>query len=149
MLKLRDIMTRDVFTLSSTIDASRAAWELSVRGYTGAPVQDARGRLVGVLSRSDLMDPERTEGSLEGKAVQDLMTPAMFTLYPEAPVSSAIGLMVREGIHRVIVMDDDRQMVGIVTSSDILHSLVSGELVDATLPSAFSTMGSFGEPARA
>ena len=122
-LKIADIMTRQVFTLEASCQADQAAWELSLRGYTGAPVRDGRGRLVGVLSRSDLMDPERHDGALSGKQVQDLMTPAMFTLHPQAPVIQAIRLMVREGIHRVIVMDDRREMVGIITSSDVLNAL--------------------------
>jgi len=130
MLKIADIMTKHVFTLEASCQAHRAAWELSLRGYTGAPVRDDRGRLVGVLSRSDLMDPERHDGALAGKQVQDLMTPAMFTLHPSAPVIQAIRLMVREGIHRIIVMDERREMVGIITSSDVLTALACGELMD-------------------
>jgi CBS domain-containing membrane protein len=130
MLKIADIMTRHVFTLEASCHAQQAAFELSLRGYTGAPVRDERGRLVGVLSRSDLMDPERHDGALAGKQVQDLMTPAMFTLHPAAPVIQAIRLMVREGIHRVIVMDERREMVGIVTSSDVLDALARGELFE-------------------
>ena len=128
MLKIADIMTRDVFTLPATCRADQAACELALRGFTGAPVHDDAGRLVGVLSRSDLMDPERNEGALDGKEVQDLMTPAMFTLAPGDSVLRAIQLMVREGIHRVLVMDERRQMVGIVTSSDVLRAVVRGQL---------------------
>jgi CBS domain-containing membrane protein len=135
MLKIADIMTRHVFTLEASCHAHEAALELSSRGYTGAPVRDERGRLIGVLSRSDLLDPERHEGGLEGKQVQDLMTPAMFTLHPTAPVIQAIRLMVRECIHRVIVMDERRQMVGIITSSDVLHAVARGELVEAAFGS--------------
>ena len=52
MLRISDVMTRDVFTLAASTPAETAAWELIVRGFTGAPVRDARGRLVGVLSRT-------------------------------------------------------------------------------------------------
>jgi len=133
MLTIGDIMSSDVFTLAASCPADQAAWELSVRGFTGAPVRDESGRLVGVLSRSDLADPERNEGGLQAKEVADLMTPAMFTLHPASPVIQAIKLMVREGIHRVIVMDERRQMVGIVTSSDVLNALVRGELLGDSL----------------
>jgi CBS-domain-containing membrane protein len=130
MLTIRDIMTPEVFTLPASCRADQAAWELSLRGYSGAPVRDESGRLVGVLSRSDLADPERNQGSLEAKEVQHLMTPAMFTLPPAAPVSQAVRLMVREGIHRVIVMNDRRELVGILTSSDVMAALLRGELSD-------------------
>jgi predicted transcriptional regulator len=131
MLKISDVMTRDVFTLAASTPAETAAWELSVRGFTGAPVRDARGRLVGVLSRSDLTDPERHQGGIEAKEVRDLMTPGLFTLNPSEPVVRAARLMVREGIGRVLVMDRG-EMVGIVTSSDILSQVAGshGAAVD-------------------
>lgn len=134
MLKISDVMTRDVFTLSVSARADQAAWELSARGFTGAPVRDARGRLVGMLSRSDLVDPERTQGGLDGKDVQDVMTPALFTLQPSEPLTRAVRLMVREGIRRVVVMEPSGEMVGIVTSSDILRQLAWGEGLDAVAP---------------
>ena len=137
MLKLSDIMNRDVFMLSASAPADQAAWELATRGFTGAPVSDETGRLVGVLSRSDLMDPERNQGSLGDKEVADLMTRAIFALEPQAPVIKAIRLMVREGIHRVIVMDARREVVGIVTSTDVLNALARGELSASEFPMGF------------
>jgi predicted transcriptional regulator len=131
--KISDVMTRDVFTLDASTPAETAAWELSVRGFTGAPVRDGRGRLVGVLSRSDLTDPERVQGDLGGKEVQDLMTPALFSLEPSESVNRAIRLMVREGIRRVLVMERNGALVGIITASDILRQLAWGG-VDADVP---------------
>ncbi len=132
-IKIGDVMTREVFTLSASTPAETAAWELSVRGFTGAPVRDGRGRLVGVLSRSDLTDPERVQGDLAGKQVQDLMTPALFSLEPSESINRAIRLMVREGIRRILVMEKSGALVGIVTSSDILRHLAWGG-ADADLP---------------
>jgi CBS-domain-containing membrane protein len=150
MITIADIMTRDVFTLPASARADKAAWELSLRGITGAPVRDGRGRLVGVLSRSDLADPERSEGPLEAKEVQHIMTPALFTLLPSEPVSKAIKLMVREGIHRVIVMDENHEMVGIVTSSDVLGALSRGELADESFaPAPYGRAAAAGAQAAA
>jgi predicted transcriptional regulator len=132
-IKISDVMTREVFVLDASTPAETAAWELSVRGFTGAPVRDARGRLVGVLSRSDLTDPERVQGHLAGKDVQDLMTPALFSLDPSESVNRAIRLMVREGIRRVLVMEKNGTLVGILTASDVLRQLAWGG-VDAELP---------------
>lgn len=123
MLTISDVMTQEVFTLAASTPAETAARELASRGFTGAPVRDARGRLVGVLSRSDLSDPERNHGSIANKEVQDLMTPALFTLEPWESLTRASRLMVREGIRRIIVMEKGGRMVGIVTASDILCHL--------------------------
>jgi predicted transcriptional regulator len=131
MLKIGDIMSRDVFTLTVSTPAEEAAQELSVRGFTGAPVCDARGRLVGILSRSDLVDPERGGGDLRHRQVRDLMTPAIFTLHPSEPLLNAVRLMLREGIRRVVITDHQGKMVGIVTTTDVLQVLARTEMSDA------------------
>jgi predicted transcriptional regulator len=145
MVKISDVMSRDVFTLLASAPAEQAAWDLSARGFTGAPVRDERGRLVGMLSRSDLVDPERIQSRGGARQVQDLMTPALFTLPPGESISRAVRLMVREGIRRVVVMERSGEMVGIVTSSDILRHLAShlawDDDIDTSLP-----MGSVGVP---
>ena len=48
-------MTRDVLTLSPEMSLERAAERLIERGVSGAPVVDKRGRLVGILSESDIL----------------------------------------------------------------------------------------------
>lgn len=48
-------MTRDVLTLSPEMTLERAAEQLVQRGVSGAPVVDERGRLVGILSESDIL----------------------------------------------------------------------------------------------
>ena len=135
MLKIGDIMSTDVFTLAASAPAEEAAAELGLRGFTGAPVCDSRGRLVGVLSRSDLCDPERGGGDLRHRQVRDLMTPAIFSLLPSEPVSSAVRLMLREGIRRVVVADKAGRMVGIVTATDVLQLLARADMSDAVTPS--------------
>lgn len=50
-----DVMTRDVLTLSPGMTLEQAAERLVQRGVSGAPVVDDRGRLVGILSESDIL----------------------------------------------------------------------------------------------
>jgi CBS-domain-containing membrane protein len=130
MLKIRDIMTRDVFTLSPQATPEEAAWALAVRGISGAPVRDAMGRLLGVLSRADLSDPDRAAWRSAGKTVRDLMTPALLTLRAADPVLNAVQLMVREEIRRIVILDEYGQLAGIVTATDVLRALADGLLDD-------------------
>ena len=52
MLRIKDIMTRNVYTVEPGASAEEAAWGLTRRHIGGAPARDADGNLVGVLSSS-------------------------------------------------------------------------------------------------
>src|SRR5262245_59819036 len=127
MLRIRDIMTRKVFTLSEQTSLEEAAWGLTANAVSGAPVRDRNGHLVGVLSKSDLVDPDR--GATQ--TVSEAMTPALLALRADDPAMDAVRLMVADGIHRVIVMDERGRLAGIVTPMDVLRALVRGAHLDA------------------
>lgn len=131
MLRISDIMTREVFTLRPTATADEASWALAVRGISGAPVRDGMERLVGVISRSDLSDPERHPLGLGEQQVKDIMTPAMLTMQESEPALNAVRLMVREAVHRVLVVNEAGDLVGIVTPTDVLRALLEGDSLDA------------------
>jgi CBS-domain-containing membrane protein len=126
MLTIADIMTRDVFTLTPDLSAADAAAALVSRGFSGAPVRDAAGRVLGVLSRTDLTDPDRRPPG-SARSVADLMTPGLLALRASDPVMSAVRLMVREEVHRIVVLDEHGGLAGIVTPSDVLRALIAGD----------------------
>jgi len=125
MLCVRDIMTSDVFSLPSDAPIEQAIWSFSAKEISGAPVRDPRGNLVGVLSKSDLVDPMRHELNEEA-TVADAMTPAVWAVHPDASVMDAVRLMVDKGIHRVLVVRGPGQLEGIVTSMSIMKALADG-----------------------
>jgi CBS domain-containing protein len=124
VLSVADIMSRNVLTLSPEMSADEAARALAERGISGAPVSDRTGRLIGVLSRTDLADPERRPTMARPRTVGELMTAGLLTLRESEPAMNAIRLMVREEVQRIVVLDDDGRLVGIVTPSDVLAALV-------------------------
>lgn len=127
MLKIRDIMSHKVFTLRAEATAEDAAWGLVAHNVGGAPVRDRHGKLVGVLSKSDLVDPDRAEPEA---SVADVMTPILMALHADDPALDAVRFMVMEGVHRVIVLDEAGQLTGIVTPMDVLRALVQGARFD-------------------
>jgi predicted transcriptional regulator len=135
MLTVGDIMTREVMTLSDTDRMDDAAWRLTLRGVGGAPVTDKDGNLVGMLSKSDLIDPDRPDYD-GATTVEDVMFPAVFALPRQAPAMDAAKYMVSEGVHRLLVLDDAGKLAGIVTTMDLLKALVrTNELtLDADAP---------------
>ena len=126
MLTVRDIMTANVYTVEADASAEEAAWGLTRRHIGGAPVRDSRGNLVGVLSKGDLVNPEPSQWIKGEATVGDLMNPDVFAVYAEDPALAAAAGMVQRNMHRVIVLDEEQKMIGIVTSMDIVKAVAAG-----------------------
>jgi CBS domain-containing protein len=146
----KDIMNPNVVTVSDTLDLREAAKILVEEGISGAPVVDELGNLLGVISQSDLVEYELTmerEPTVEAPfyrrpyddslhpsrgfqieelpvdTVKDVMTPFLVTVEEHTPIREVAARMAKFGIHRLIVVDEDQQLRGIVTSMDVLRWL--------------------------
>ncbi len=119
-----DIATKPVVTLSSTQTVESARRWLSVGAdgnrHQGFPVVDPAGRLVGVLTRRDILDP-RVGGGRELREI--LCRPPKF-VYDDSTARQAANHMVNHDIGRLPVVDRAQppRLVGIVTRSDILSA---------------------------
>ena len=134
MLKIRDIMTTDVYVVDADASAEEAAWGLTRRHIGGAPVRDHSGGLVGVVTKGDLVNPEPSQWIHGEATVEDLMNPDVLALFADDPaLSAAVGMATRK-IHRVVVVDQSRRMTGIVTAFDIVKAVAAG--LDFRVPPA-------------
>jgi len=123
--RVSDVMTEPVVFVNAkhTLDE---AWQiLHAHGISGAPVLGASGRLVGMITRSDLADPRRR--SLSMSTVEDVATRIIYAVRASDPIMNAVRLMLHENIHRALVVNEDGTIAGIVAPTDILKALVSGE----------------------
>ena len=93
------------------------------------------GRLAGMLSSRDLMKlkffipkivGDRGEYLDEKFRIEKLMQSPPFTLTPGATVGEAAEQMIESGVHAAAVVDDSDQVLGIVTTSDVMRSLLHG-----------------------
>ncbi len=131
MCKVAEIMTRKVLTVAAEADLEDAAWGLTLKRISGAPVKDKWGNVIGVLSKSDLLDPnERDLRSDESPKARDVMTPVLFAARETDPVGFAVRRMVETGVHRLVVLDERGILIGVVTPMDVLRGLLEGK-VDA------------------
>ena len=127
---VRQLMTKDPTTIpvGATLDEARALFQ-QAHGRHLPVLQGAW--LVGILSDRDVR-----RGIGAGRAgdypVDELMTRAPTTLDPEAPVSQAARDMIRLRISAVPVVDDN-ELVGIVTSTDLLDHCMN-HLREASKP---------------
>ena len=121
-----DLMASDPIVLSADLPLDEAAELLDRHHIGGAPVVDAAGALVGVLSLADLARARSTEhlwASWPSLAVRHLMTSPAVTVRRSTPMVLAAARMERHHIHRlVVVADDDEALpIGIVSTTDLAH----------------------------
>jgi CBS-domain-containing membrane protein len=94
-------------------------------GVSGAPVLGACGKLVGIVTLSDLADPRRRTPATAG-TIEDAMTRVVYAVRASDPVMAAVYLMLDEHIHRALVVNDDGTVAGIVAPIDVLRALANG-----------------------
>jgi CBS domain-containing protein len=123
--KVRDVMTEPLMFLHAGQSQDDASAILRARGVSGAPVLGDGGKLVGVVSMSDLADPRR-RSPLTAGLVSDAMTRVVYAVRATDPVMAVIHLLMDEQIHRAIVVNDDGSLAGIVVPTDILRAIARG-----------------------
>lgn len=128
MLLVRDIMTESVLVLTENTALMEAATTLSNMGVTGAPVCDPQGRVIGVVSKSDIIARLTDGRSSTELHVGDLMTTKVFSVRPDETLGRAVKQMVAENVHRIMVVDEEHKLLGILTPMDVLKALVNGTL---------------------
>jgi CBS domain-containing membrane protein len=135
-LAIRDVMTRDVVTLSESDTLARAMQVFQHEHITGAPVVNVRGELVGLISRSDLLSAIESareargarpaaDGETPGGLVAERMTSDVVFVRDIAPLIEAARIMCVGHWHRVPVVDAYDKLCGIVSTMDILAALVN------------------------
>ncbi|WP_306310817.1 CBS domain-containing protein [Streptomyces hydrogenans] len=113
-LKVGGLMTDDVVSALPDTSFREVAKLLAEHDITGLPVVDADDHVVGVVSESDLL----ARRALTARGV--MSTPAV-TVHAEEAAADAARLMVRRGVERLPVVDEEERLVGIVTRRDLLR----------------------------
>jgi CBS domain-containing protein len=104
--------------------ASKSACQLVEQGLEGAPVVDGEGRFEGVVSLSTL----RAATSGEGRTVEAFIDGAASTVHESAHLDVAVEALAIATRHWVPVLDDDRMVVGTVSTSDVVRGYRLGLL---------------------
>ena len=146
MQRVMDVMTRDVFAVAPDTSLETAARLLAQKRISGASVI-ANGRVVGVVSASDLVDPDTDTSGIPGYPlyyrvmdglaeeigdhvrirpgrVTEVMTHAVVSIPAEASAVDAAARMLQLGVHRLLVVRGDDELVGVVTTVDVLRAFV-------------------------
>jgi CBS domain-containing protein len=145
-MKASDIMVTDVITVTPESDVREVATLLLTNHISAAPVVDAEGRLVGMISEGDLvrrgeagtaherpwwlqmlMGRELMAGEFlreHSRRVGDLMTREVVSAEPDMPVADIATLLERHRIKRVPIVKDGR-ITGIVSRANLIQALAT------------------------
>ena len=141
-MKVEEIMTKDVITVSPKTPIHEAAGLMIDHGVSGLPVVDDAGSVVGIVSEGDLIlrekprerapwwrlffgDAERLAREYQkahGMTVGEVMTRSLIAVSPDFPIESAALILDQHRIRRVPVVADG-QLLGILSRGDLIKAL--------------------------
>ena len=150
MLKVKDIMTKALITVSPDTEIVQATKLLLENRINGIPVTDETGKLVGILCQSDLIAQqkklpipsfftfldglitltsmkqlEKQVQKIAAVTVAQAMTPNPVTVQPDTNIEAMAALMVDQSFHTIPVVEEG-VLLGIVGKEDILKTLMPG-----------------------
>ena len=122
---VRDIMTTGVVTVRPDTPHQTVAAMLRQHRVSGFPVADDDGKVVGVVTETDLVAlvagrRHRRHRAAEQATAGDLMSHPAVTVGPDDPVKTAARLMRKQRLQRLPVVDRDGRLAGVVSRSDVL-----------------------------
>ncbi|MGH2655540.1 MAG: CBS domain-containing protein [Actinomycetota bacterium] len=148
-LKVESVMTPEVVTASPETPFKELTRLMSEHRISGIPIVDEDRRLVGIVTEADLLwsekerEPKRRSRFLEwfidrkrlaeiervapDLRARDLMTREVVTVGPQTPVREAVVRLLRAGVKRLPVVDDDGRIVGVVSRGDLLEPFLRSD----------------------
>ena len=139
-MKVSDLIgsRREVFSIPEEASVHQAAQYLSEKQVRAAGVLDAAGRLIGVVSQSDISDKVAAENRCPAwMKVGEIMSRELITVSLDMTLEDCLGLMDRHGVYHLLVMDSRDRFCGMVSVSDLLRVLATDHKERADLLQAF------------
>ena len=136
-MKVIDVMTTDVITVTPEAPLKEAARQMIDAGISGLPVVDAGGRVVGIITEADFVEAEadRSWGrerrrlldavfgekrAREAQTVEDAMSRNLVVVDHDSSITEAARKMTDHDVKRLPVVSPDGTLEGIISRADIL-----------------------------
>ncbi len=137
--RVDELMSRPVITLPDSATVLQAWQLLAQQGVGQAPVVNAAATLVGLLSRADLMHPERLPTpdsnalvwrALLAQSVVDIMRTPVPSVAPDTDIRRVARVLLDTGLPGLAVVDEQGLVSGFISRSDILRAVVTDPPLD-------------------
>lgn len=118
-----DIMVKTVMAVDVNTNAKDCAKAMAKRGVSCAVITQV-GAAVGIVTERDLISKVLSDAFDPSRVfVKDIMSTPLITISPNATVTEAAAEMAEYRVRRLVVVDRNGAMVGIITTGDIARSL--------------------------
>ncbi len=149
----KEIMTKNVITVQEDTKVLNLIEILNENKISGAPVVDKSGKLIGIVTKSDILGTfldfdidlnlkidlkgimefarDKSVGTIVSETeveVKDIMTPNPITAEEDTPIERLAEIMIDNRIHRIIIIKDE-SIIGIISPLNLLY-YVAGRIKD-------------------
>ncbi len=147
-----DVMSRDPILVRRETPLQEAIQILAEKRISGLPVVDDTGKLLGIISETDLMwqetgvtppayimildsiiylkNPATYDRELHkvlGQTVGEVMSKNPVTVFGDKPLREAAKIMNERDVHRLPVLDNEGKVIGILTRGDIIRAMAASQ----------------------
>lgn len=118
-----DLMNRPVVAASRTTTARDLAIQMFLGGFSGMPITDRDGKMIGLVTEFDIIHAARQGKVLATTVAEEIMTYDVISVDVETPIEEVVEILEAERILRVPVTEEGR-LVGVISRPDVLRWLV-------------------------
>jgi len=133
-MRVAELMQTDLSTVAPDAPVAEVVQAMADGHVSGLPVVDPDGRVLGVVSATDVLqaaaereDRKARATLFEHTTARDIMTTGAVTIEPDADVREAAQRMLYGEVRRLFVEEKGR-LVGVLSQTDIAHAMGSGRL---------------------
>ena len=119
-LQVKDVMSGQVKSFSDDTKILEIFGYMDKEGHHAYPVADKKGRLAGIVTRSDIEDV-LIDSKMRDANVSRILETSPVTVYPDENLYTAYYRLHENSTEWAIVIDREKKILGIVTRKDILH----------------------------
>lgn len=147
MLKVKEVMTKDVVTVTTETTVMELAKIFAERHLSSLPVLDQKGELIGIVTETDLVEQdknlhiptvisifdwviylesdkkfEKELKKMTGRVVGDIYSPEVLTVSPDTAIADVADILSSRKINALPVVEG-KKLVGIVSRIDLIRSM--------------------------
>ena len=119
---IKDIASTNLITLDKEDTIRKAAKILSKNNIDGAPVTKDK-KAIGVITLSDIINS--LSNSQEDQKVKDIMSKDVLSINGNTRIGKAVEVMYKNNVGRLVLVDDEDNIAGIVTRTDLIDNIVN------------------------